>query len=200
MPDPAFWTTLISTSGALLGGIGGVLISHRSTLRRDLAQEEQRHRDRRLTAREETHQRMLAAAATLRVELEITCQRQWRDMDIRVLTIQQHAVSVGVEATQLAMYLPKPSATLARSLATAASALAAEVVKNTEMGHVNGPEMQYLGGFVKAAPDFREFDRILDELCTSVAPEAAPAKELEPVTQADVQRSGSRWTRRARSR
>lgn len=137
MPDASLWTTLISTCGAICAGAGGIAITHWGAIRRDAAKADRQQREERANARRKACSDLLAAAARLRVQVEMACQRQWRDMNARIFGIQQCATDVGFCASQVALLGGTELPGTARSFANAASALTAAVVKNTKM-HVQG--------------------------------------------------------------
>ena len=53
---------------------------------------------------------LLAAITRLRVNIELTCARHWRDMNVRLAAIQDQAVTANVLAAQVALLSPGPEA------------------------------------------------------------------------------------------
>jgi hypothetical protein len=164
VPDASLWTTLISTCGAICAGAGGIAITHWGAIRRDAVQAERQQGEERANARRKACSDLLAAAARLRVQVEMACQRQWRDMNARISDIQQCATDVGLCASQVALLGGTELPGTARSFANAASALTAEVVKNTKMGDLRAVDSSDESGYVEPSPSFTEFDSHLERL------------------------------------
>lgn len=131
-------------------------MTHRANVRREEAQfrreEAQFNRqqeEQRMQARREAYAELLNTAIQLRAEIEITEQRHWKDMNVRLATIQRHAVSAGPHAELVGLLSPE-TAGAARALASAAVELAAATAKHTEMGDE--------GGQITPSVNFTEFD------------------------------------------
>lgn len=151
MPDFSVAATVISTAGALLGALGGVALTHRATLRREEAQANRQRKDQRTQARREAYGELLGTARQLRSKIEIAAQRHWKDMDVKLAAIQEHAESANLHAAHVALRSPK-TAEAALALGSAAVRLAAVTVKHTNMG----PQGE--GGQITHPPYFEDFD------------------------------------------
>ncbi|HKR50184.1 MAG TPA: hypothetical protein VJT72_11485 [Pseudonocardiaceae bacterium] len=172
MPDFSVVTTVISTTGALVGALGVVAVTHRANARREETQfrreETQFNRqwkEQRTEARRQVYADLLGAANQLKVEVEIAGQRHWRDMNVRLATIQQHAVSAGLHASRVALLSPE-TAEAALSLASAARLLTAAVAKRTNLGYQGE---QFLGGEITHPADFAEFDECIKRFSDAAA-------------------------------
>ncbi len=172
MPDFSVVVTVISTIGALLGALGGVALTHRANIRREEAQarreEAQANRQRKDQRTQEHRQAcadLLGTANQLKVEIGIAEQRHWKDMNVRVATIQRHAASAGLHASRVALLSPETAAA-ARALASASARLVAATLKYTDMGYQGE---QFLGGQITLAADFTEFDECIERFYRAAA-------------------------------
>jgi hypothetical protein len=172
MPDFSVAATVISTTGALLGALGVVALTHWANIRREEAQakreEAQANRqrsDQRTQARRQAYVDLLGAAAQLKIEIKIAEQRHWKDMNVRLATIQQHAASAGLHASRVALISPE-TAEAARALASAAGQLAAATASHTNMGYQGE---QFLGGQITPPADFTEFDECIKSFSDAAA-------------------------------
>ncbi len=161
MPDFSVVASLISTSGALLGALGGVALTHRANVRREEAQANRQRKDQRTQAHQHAYGELLGAANQLRSKTEIVAQRHWKDMDVRLAAIQEHAVSAGLHASHIALLSPE-TAEAARALASAAVRLAAVTAKYTHMGDQGE-------GQITHPPDFEDFDECFERFSEKVA-------------------------------
>jgi hypothetical protein len=188
MPDVSLWTTLISSGGAVLAGMGGVAMTLRGAirrdaeqaeqqLRRDAAQAERQQHEQRADARRQVGSDLAAAAMQFRVQVQIACQRQWRDMNTRVYDIQQRAIEVGLYASRVALLGGPEVSEATRSFTEVATSLAAALVRNTKMGDITVLDKDSEAGYVEPRPDFTEFDARLDRLCSALA---AEIKGMDP--------------------
>jgi hypothetical protein len=135
MPDFSVVATVISTTGPLLGALGalgGVALTHRLNFRREEAQFNRQRKDQRTQARRQAYVDLLGMATQLKSEIEIAGQRHWKDMNVRLATIQQHAVSAGLYASRVVLLSPE-TAEAALALASVAGRLAAATAENTNM-------------------------------------------------------------------
>ena len=169
MPDVSIVAAVISTAGTLLGALGGVALTYGVTARREEAQarreEAQANRQRkeqRTQARQQSYVDLLGAAAQLEIEVKIAERRHWKDMNVRLATIQQYAVSTGLHASRVALISPD-TAEAARALASAAGQLAAATAEHTSIGY------QDEGGQVTRPADFTEFDDCLTRFSDAAA-------------------------------
>lgn len=157
MPNLSVVVAVISTIGALLGALGGAALTHWANLRREEVQFNRQRKDQRTLARRQAHGELLGAAHQLRSKIEIAAQRHWKDMDVRVAAIQEHAESTGLHASRVALISPE-TAEAALSLASAARRLTAAVAKHTELGYQGE---QFIGGEITHPADFTEFDECI---------------------------------------
>ena len=162
MPNVLVVVAVISTIGALLGALGGAALTHWANLRREEAQFNRQRKDQRTLARREAFAELLDTAAQLKVEIEFAGQRHWKDMNVRINTIQRHAVSAGSHASRVAVLSPE-TAEAARALASAAVRLAAATAEHTNMGY------QDEGGQITRPADFTEFDRCFTAFSAAAA-------------------------------
>jgi hypothetical protein len=163
MPDFSVATSVISATGTLLGALvafGGVALNSWVTVRREEAQARRQRKDQRTQARRQAYVDLLGTATQLRVKIEIAEQRHWKDMNVRLATIQEHAVSAGEHASRVALLSPE-TAEAARALASAAVRLAAATAKHTTMGDE--------GGQITHPADFTEFDDCLTRFSGAAA-------------------------------
>jgi hypothetical protein len=173
MPDLSVVPTVISTMGALLGALGGVALTNRTSarreeaqFRREQAQFNRQRQDQQTEARQRAHHDLLSSAAQLRTEIEIAGKRHWNDMNIKLDSIQQHAVAAGRHASWVALLSPE-TAHVARALASAASRLAATAVECTVMG--GNQNNQHLSGEITRPIDFAEFDEHVERFSCAAA-------------------------------
>lgn len=164
--------TLISTIGALLGGLGGVALANRSSarreetqFRREQARLDRQRQDQQREARRQAHHDLLGTAAQLKAEIEFAGLKFWNDMNVRLATIQQHAVSAGLHASRVAVLSPQ-TADMARELAAAASRLAATAARYTNVG--GNHSQQVLGGQITQPIDLTEFNEHFERLSRAV--------------------------------
>jgi hypothetical protein len=173
MPDLSVVPTVISTIGALLGALGGVALTNRISARREEAQfrrEEaqfnRQRKDQQTEALRQAHHDLLGTAAQLRTEVEFAGLRYWNDMNVKLATIQQHAVTAGLYASRVAVLSPH-TADAARELASAASRLAATTARYTTMG--GNQNQPLVGGQISQPIDLAEFDAHFERLSRAAA-------------------------------
>jgi len=162
VPDVSVVPAVISTAGTLLGALGGVALTYGVNARREEAQATRQRKDQRTQARRQAYVDLLGAAAQLKIEVKIAEQRHWKDMNVRLATIQQHAVSAGLHASRVALISPE-TAEVARALASAAGQLVAATAKHTNIGY------QDEGGQITRPADFTEFDDCLTRFSDAAA-------------------------------
>ncbi len=163
MPDASVVTTLISTVGTLCGALGGIALTGGMSARREERKARQQRENEQIAARQQAYADLLGAAAQMRVHVETTCRRYWKDMNVRLTAIQDHAVEVGLQASRAALLSSPAVADSALALGHAASALSAWAADNTELGEYGGPGAQFLAGETRTRPDYTEFDQRTDE-------------------------------------
>jgi len=132
----------------------------------------------RMAARRQAYIDLLGAASQMRVHVETTSQRHWRDMNIRLDTIRDDAVSVGQQASQAALLSPIAVDDAAMRLAVEASELSAWIARNTAMGDFSSPGDQFRVGEITGNPDLAMFDERTAEflrLASGVLDDSPPA-------------------------
>ncbi len=154
--------TVISTAGALLGALGGVALTHRANVRREEAQANRQREDQRAQARRQAYGELLGTASRLRGKIEIAGQRHWKDMNVRLAAIQEHAESATLYASHVALLSPK-MAEAARALASAAVQLAAATAEHTNISY------QDEGGQIAYPPNFTKFDECFKHFSDAAA-------------------------------
>ena len=172
MPDVSVVATVISMTGPLLGALGalgGVALTHRFNFRREEAQFNRQRKDQRTQARQQAYVDLLGAATQLKSEIEVAGQRHWKDMNVRLATIQQHAVSAGLHASRVVLLSPG-TAEAALALASVTSRLAAATAENTNMGYQGD---QFLGGQITRPVDFTEFDECIKRFSQAAVQDSA---------------------------
>lgn len=180
MADVSVVATVISTVGTLLGALGAVALTNRVNARREEAQADRQQaladrqrKDQQTQARQLAYVDLLGTACQLRTEIEIAGQQDWKDMDVRLAAIQQHAVSVGVHASRVALLSSTVSSTGALGTAEAAGALelaarrlTAATTAHTELRY---QDEQCLGGKITLPADFTEFDECIERFSRAAA-------------------------------
>jgi len=112
---------------------------------------------------------LLGTARQLRAEIEIAGQQSWKDMDVRLGTIRQHAVSIGVHASRAALLSSKTApetVQAAGALELAARRLTAATTAHTELRY---QDEQCLGGKITLPADFTEFDECIERFSRAAA-------------------------------
>lgn len=184
MADVSVVATVISTVGTLLGALGAVALTNRVNARREEAQADRQQaladrqrKDQQTQARRLAYVDLLGTACQLRTEIEIAGQQDWKDMDVRLAAIQQHAVSVGVHASRVALLSSTVSsrvsstgalgtAEAAGALELAARRLTAATTAHTELRY---QDEQCLGGKITLPADFTEFDECIERFSRAAA-------------------------------
>jgi hypothetical protein len=157
--DPSLLTTVIATGGTLLGALGGVGLTYRGSARQDAVQAGRRLQEGRTQERRQAYLDLMGAATQFRVEVVMTGQRHWKDMNLRLAAMQQHATAAGMQASRIALLAGDGVGEAAQAIAREITALAATTARQTHMGY---QEEQFLGGEVTGAVDFSEFDRCIE--------------------------------------
>jgi hypothetical protein len=159
MPDASVITTLISTAGALGGALGGITLTDGISARREERKERRLRDAARMAERQQAYADLLGAVAQMRVHIETTCQRYWKDMNIRLGVIEDHAVAVGLHASRSALLSGEPVAGAALALGLAASKLSAWAANTVALGgELKDPNERYLAGEMPLRPDLSELD------------------------------------------
>lgn len=140
--------------------------------RREEAQFNRQRQDQQTEALRQAHHDLLGTASQLRIEIEVVGLRYWNDMNVKLATIQQHAVSAGLYASRVAVLSPH-TAELALELAAAASRLAATTARYTNMG--GDQNRPLLGGQILQPIDLADFDGHFERFSRAVAQEGQSA-------------------------
>jgi hypothetical protein len=184
MPDVSVITTIISTAGALCGALGGIALTNGISARREERQERRRLHAARTAARQQAYADLLGAVAQMRVHIETTCQRYWKDMNIRLATIEDHAVTVGLLASRSALLSGEEVADAALALGVTASNLSAWAATNVQLdNNPNDPNERYIAGEMPIQPDLSELDQLTKKFFRLAA---AAASRLALETSADA--------------
>jgi hypothetical protein len=172
MPDFSVVTAAISAAGVLLAAVSGAALTHWADVRREKAQarreEVQANRQRRDQQMQERRQAcadLLGTAAQLKVELEIAGQRHWKDMNVKLASIQERAASAAPQASRVALLSPE-TAEAALALASAMGRLAAFTTDHTDLGYQGE---RFLGGQLIHPVDFTEFDECFKRFSRAAA-------------------------------
>jgi hypothetical protein len=197
MPDVSVVAALITTAGTLGGALGGIALTSWTGVRREEREARRQRENARAAAREQVYADLLGASAQLRAHIEITCQRHWKDLNVRLSTTQDYAVAVGLQASRAALLSAKPLADAALALSRAASKLSAWVATNAHMGDYSGPGEQFVPGEVLGKPDFTELDTCAAEFLrlatTALGYDVTPASAPVSTTSVafDVAKAGT---------
>ncbi|MBA2471129.1 MAG: hypothetical protein H0V41_02390 [Pseudonocardiales bacterium] len=181
MPDLSIAASVIATTGTLLGALGafgGIALTHRFTVRREEAQFNRQRKDQRMEARRQAHLDLLGTTTELRAAIETTGLGHWPDMNVRLATIQQRAVSAGLYASRVALLSPD-TADVAFKLASAASRLAATTAQYTNMARNQND--QFLAGQITRPIDLTEFDGHIERFARAAAQDSREVTALPVV-------------------
>ena len=163
----AILAALISAVGTLCGALGGIALSGSLEWRRQqrAATSEQ------AAVHDQACTELIAAVTGLRVDIELACARHWRDMNVRLASIQEQAATTGVRASRIAMTSPDPAeAEAALALGRCASSLSAWTAKVVSLGDFGGPSHQFVAGQIVERPDLTELDNLLAVFLRLVSP------------------------------
>ena len=117
---------------------------------------------------------LLATITRLRVDIELTCARHWRDMNVRLTAIQEQAVNTGVLASRVALLSPGRETETAFALGRCASGLAALTAKSITLGDYEGPNLQFVAGDITGVrPDFTELERLVATFLNQISHDQA---------------------------
>lgn len=159
-----------------MAGLGGIILTHGVTVRHEERLAERQRQDARSHARRQAYVALLGAATQMRVQVHVTSQRHWEDMNIKLMTTQDHATSIGLCAANVALLAPGAIAEAAQALAVTASKLAADLTKSADIDPRNDPTQTLLAGVLRAAPDLRELDKRTDEFGRVAAADSADGR------------------------
>jgi hypothetical protein len=178
---------LISAVGTLCGALGGIALTSGLEARRQERQAQSAAASEKTAVRAQARADLLAAITRLRVDIELTCARHWRDMNVRLTAIQEQAVTTGVLASRVALLSPGQEAETAFALGKCASELAARTAKSVTLGDFEGPNKQFIAGDITGVrPDFDELERLVTAFLNQISPGQATAS-TGTATSAEVQ-------------
>ncbi|HEY1703392.1 MAG TPA: hypothetical protein VGG75_27130 [Trebonia sp.] len=164
MPDVSVLAAIITTAGTLGGALGGVALTNWTGIQRDDKRARRERADAETAKREHAYAALLQSTAQLRALTQITCQRHWKDLNVRLAAAQNYAVAAGQQAAHAALLSNTDQATASIALATAASGLASWLAEQAQLGDYSGPGDQFQPGEVRGKPDFAELDSCTDTL------------------------------------
>jgi hypothetical protein len=143
-----------------LTGAAGAATPQLTTLLRESKQAKRDRQDRAENARQEACVELLGAAADLRTRVENTAMYHGSEMPSRLAEIRNSGADAQVRAAKVA-FLAAHLAVPAQALGTAATDLAAEAIRNTNMD-TN----------VMVSPDFTSFNEAVDAFNTKAIAKA----------------------------
>lgn len=172
------YAALISAVGTLCGALGAIALTSGLEGRRQQRQAAIVAASERAAVMDQARADLLAALTRLRVDIELTCARHWRDMNVRLSAIQEQALTANVLASRVALLSPGQEAEIAFALGKCASGLTALTAKSMTLGNFDGPDKQFLAGEITGTrPNFDELESLLARfllLISPVQPTAAP--------------------------
>ena len=171
---------LVSAVSTLCAALGGIALTSGLDMRRQQRAAESAAASERTAVKDQARSDLLAAITRLRVDIELTCARHWRDMNVRLAAIQEQALTANVLAARVALLSPGPEADIAFALGKCVSGLAALTAKSMTLGDFDGPNKQFVAGEITGTrPDFAELERLVAAFLRQISP-GLPA--TEPLT------------------
>lgn len=168
---------LVSAVSTLCAALGGIALTSGLEMRRQQRAAAIAAASDRSAVKDQARSDLLAAITRLRVDIELTCARHWRDMNVRLAAIQEQALTANVLAAQVALLSPGPEADIAFALGKCASGLAALTAKSMTLGDFDGPNKQFVAGEITGTrPDFAELERLVAAFLRLISP-GRPATE-----------------------
>lgn len=159
MPDVTLLTTVITTAGTLGGALGGIALTHWTGIMREERRTHREWADKRAADQQLAYSELLSASAQLRAHLEITCQTQWPDLNVRLATANDYASALRLQAARSAMLSRGALSAAGLTVGTAASRLVAWLTAHASLERdFSGPGEQFRRGVVDGTPDFTELD------------------------------------------
>jgi len=168
---------IISAVGTLCGALGTIALTSGLQAKREQRQAMIAAASERTAVKDQARSDLLAAITRLRVDIELTCARHWRDMNVRLAAIQEQALTANVLAARVALLSPGPEAEIAFALGKCASGLTALTAKSMTLGDFDGPNKQFVAGEITGTrPDFAELERLVAAFLRQISP-GPPATE-----------------------
>ena len=162
---------IISAVGTLCGALGTIALTSGLQAKREQRQAMIAAASERTAVKDQARSDLLAAITRLRVDIELTCARHWRDMNVRLAAIQEQALTANVLAAQVALLSPGPEADIAFALGKCASGLAALTAKSMTLGDFDGPNKQFVAGEITGTrPDFAELEPLVAAFLRQISP------------------------------
>jgi hypothetical protein len=162
---------LVSAVSTLCAALGGIALTSGLEMRRQQRAAAIAAASERSAVKDQARSDLLAAITRLRVDIELTCARHWRDMNVRLAAIQEQALTANVLAAQVALLSPGPEADIAFALGKCASGLAALTAKSMTLGDFDGPNKQFMAGEITGTrPDFAELERLVAAFLRHISP------------------------------
>jgi hypothetical protein len=156
------YAALISAVGTLCGALGAIALTSGLEARRQQRQAAIAAASERAAVKDQARADLLATLTRLRVDIELTCARHWRDMNVRLAAVQEQALTASVLASRVALLSPGQEADVAFALGKCASGLAAHTAKSMTLGDFDGPDKQFLAGEITGTrPNLDELDRLV---------------------------------------
>ena len=188
---------LISAVGTLCGALGGIALTSGLEWRRQQRRADIAAASDKVAARDQARADLLAAVTRLRGEIELTCARHWRDMNVRLAAIQERAVTTGVLASRIGLLSPGQEAQTAFALGNCASGLAALTAKSITLGDFEGPNKQFVAGDITGErPEFTELDQLVRVFLDLISPDRtaviATSAEVQTISAEDARDRVSR--------
>ena len=176
--------TLVTAVSTLCAALGGIALSGRQEAQRQQRQAAVAAASDRTAVEDQARADLLAAITRLRVDIELTCARHWRDMNVRLAAIEEQALTANVLASRVALLSPGAEAENAFAMGKCASGLAALTAKSATLGDFDGPNKQFVAGEITGTrPDFDELERLVAAFLRLISP-ARPVTEPQPATAA----------------
>ena len=162
---------LVSAVSTLCAALGGIALTSGLDMRRQQRAAESAAASERTAVKDQARSDLLAAITRLRVDIELTCARHWRDMNVRLAAIQEQALTANVLAARVALLSPGPEADLAFALGKCASGLTALTAKSMTLGDFDGPNKQFVAGEITGTrPDFAELEPLVAAFLRQISP------------------------------
>ena len=147
MPDVTLVTTIITTAGTLGGALGAITLTNWTGIRREERQAQRQRADQRIDDQQLAYSELLSAGAQLRAHIEITCEAQWPDLNIRLAIADDYASALRLHAARSALLSRGALSAAGLALAAAASRLVAWLVAHANLERdFSGPGEQFRRG------------------------------------------------------
>ena len=183
---------LVSAISTLCAALGGIALTSGLEARRQQRQAAIAAASGRSAVKDQARADLLAALTRLRVDIELTCARHWRDMNVRLAAVQEQALTANVLASQVALLSPGREAEVAFELGKCASGLAALTAKSMTLGDFDGPNKQFVAGEITGTrPDFTQYERLVTVFLGLIPAGQASADAPAAITPAPAPASSS---------